>query len=48
MLVCRTVEGHSYLVADFKIACYSDEWNAYLGPALLMVLVYPIGQPLIN
>jgi hypothetical protein len=44
MLVCRNVDGNTYLVADFKISCSSEEWQAYVGPALIMVLLYPIGQ----
>ncbi len=43
--LCRTVDGTSYLVADFTLQCGSEEWNKYLPLAIVAVLVYPIGIP---
>jgi hypothetical protein len=44
---CRTVEGQSYLVADFSLHCgLSDvEWSSYLPLAIVALFVYPIGIP---
>jgi hypothetical protein len=43
---CKTVEGETYLVADFNLKCYDDDWNAVAYPwALGAIFVYPIGVP---
>jgi hypothetical protein len=42
--MCSTVNGESYLVADFTYKCYDSQWNQYLGFALFLVLLYPIGK----
>jgi hypothetical protein len=40
---CRTIEGVSYLVADFNIRCSSSRWfNAALYN-VVFVVIYPIG-----
>ena len=38
--------GSSYLKADYRLECDGSEYDGYLGYALLMMLVYPIGIPL--
>ena len=38
--------GSSYLKADYRLECDGDEYDGYLGYALLMILIYPIGIPL--
>ncbi len=45
--LCRTVAGTSYLVADFRLLCGDARWNSYLGLAVLALIVYPIGIPVV-
>src|SRR6185437_2402658 len=44
---CKEVNGVNYLVADFTEQCGSTEWNRYLPLAVLALLLYPIGIPLL-
>ncbi len=39
--MCRSVSGVSYLVADFRLQCFSAEWNQYLPLAVVAVILYP-------
>lgn len=43
---CTTVEGVSYLVADFGLHCFDSTWQAYAGICVLFVLMYPVGIPI--
>jgi len=45
MLVCKDINGTSYLLADFSIHCGSPEWLTYIGPTIAMIFIYPIGVP---
>jgi len=45
LFVCKTVEGHHYLLADFSVECYDSRWNDYSFYAIFMILVYPVGIP---
>eukprot|EP00475_Leptophrys_vorax_P011277 TRINITY_DN17792_c0_g1_i2.p1 TRINITY_DN17792_c0_g1~~TRINITY_DN17792_c0_g1_i2.p1 ORF type:complete len:1027 (-),score=223.25 TRINITY_DN17792_c0_g1_i2:56-3136(-) len=40
---CRTIEGVSYLVADFSILCSSSEWFNRALLNVFFVVIYPIG-----
>jgi hypothetical protein len=40
------VENESYLVADMSLNCGSDEWRDGAIYAAFMVLVYPVGIPM--
>jgi hypothetical protein len=40
------VENESYLVADMSLNCGSDEWREGAIYAAFMVLVYPVGLPM--
>jgi len=44
--VCTKVENESYLVADMSFNCGSDEWRDGAIYAAFMVLVYPVGLPM--
>ncbi len=37
----------NYLIADFSVVCGSAEWNQYLPLAVVCLIVYPIGIPLV-
>lgn len=39
--------GESYLIADYSIRCNSHRYKAYTVYAYLMMLIYPIGIPII-
>jgi hypothetical protein len=41
--LCRTVNGTSYLVGDFKLRCDTPQWDQYLPLAIVALFVYPIG-----
>lgn len=45
--VCHRVEGVDYLVADFNLRCGDEQWLRYLPFAVVMLLVFPIGIPLL-
>ena len=44
--VCTEVENERYLVADMNLNCGSDEWRDGAIYAAFMVLVYPVGIPM--
>jgi hypothetical protein len=44
---CRTVENFSFLVYDFNIYCYDSQWYSFVGPAIFLIVVYPIGIPVL-
>jgi len=44
---CVTVEGVSYLVADFQLNCYDSTWRTYAIIDGVFVALYPIGIPLV-
>lgn len=44
---CRSIEGISYLNADFRIRCDSKEWKMYAKFNIFFTLVFPVGIPLL-
>jgi hypothetical protein len=44
--VCTEVEKERYLVADMNLNCGSEEWRDGAIYAAFMVLVYPVGLPM--
>jgi hypothetical protein len=44
--VCTGVEHERYLVADMSLNCGSDEWRDGAIYAAFMILVYPVGIPM--
>jgi hypothetical protein len=46
-LVCKQVDDIWYMVSDFTIQCMDERWNQYLGVIITMLVIYPIGIPLI-
>ena len=40
---CDPVEGVYYLVADYRIVCYNDEWNVHQMLAIVGIVVYVFG-----
>jgi len=45
LYVCRTIDGVSYLVEDFRLICYTPDYNFYAMIGIAMIFVYPIGIP---
>jgi len=45
LFVCKEVDGVDYMVTDFTIRCHDDRWFKFLGPAVVMILIYPVGVP---
>ncbi|CAM9831277.1 unnamed protein product [Scytosiphon promiscuus] len=43
----EAVEGESYLRADYRLTCYTTKHKWYMVYAGVMILVYPIGIPLL-
>jgi hypothetical protein len=48
MYNCYLLEGVYYMKMDFEIKCYSDQWNAMIGPSIAMILLYPFGIPFVT
>lgn len=46
IFVCKDVDGVRYLMDDFTLECGDDTYNRFMGFAIPMVLIYPIGVPL--
>lgn len=46
IFICKTVEGVHYLVADFSLNCFNEQWNSVSKFAIAAIFVYPIGVPL--
>lgn len=40
---CAKIEGQHYLAADYKVACFTGQWSAYLPLALAGLLLYVMG-----
>lgn len=47
MFICREVRGEYRLQADFSLFCFDEQWMSHLGFIIPMVLLYPIGVPVI-
>jgi len=47
MFVCNDVEGVDYLVSDFTLECFDSTWHTYMPYAVVGILVYPVGIPLL-
>lgn len=46
MFSCDAIEGTSYLVADYRVQCYTRKHVRYMAVGAMWLLVYPIGVPL--
>jgi len=44
---CETINGKSFLVADFHLECYTNRWYQYATAAGVGIVVYPVGIPLL-
>ena len=43
---CKEFEdGNSYLVKDYDIQCYTDEYRSYLAYGIVMTIVFVVGFP---
>jgi len=45
LYICKEVNGTSYLLSDFRLQCYTRQYNNYAGAGIIMILLYPIGIP---
>ena len=43
--ICRTVDGTSYLVADYTLQCHTPAWNLAVVWCCLWVAAYVVGLP---
>ena len=43
---CHPIEGRYYLVADYTVKCWEDEWYPFMGIAIAGIFLYTIGIPL--
>ena len=46
--VCRTIEGKSYLVADYSLECHTSTWYAWMAWSSVYVVVYVAGLPIVT
>lgn len=42
---CEDVEGVSYLTADLRLVCYTENWFVFAGYAGVMLILYTVGLP---
>ena len=42
---CRTIEGTTYLMADYSLHCYTTKWYQMLGLDMLVVVFFSFGAP---
>ena len=42
---CRTIDGESYLMADYSLVCYDATWYAYLVVVVLVLVFFSFGAP---
>jgi hypothetical protein len=42
----ESIDGKHYLTHDFRVECFTAEWNAILPIAVASVALYPLGIPL--
>jgi hypothetical protein len=39
------IEGHSYLIKDYRMQCFAGDWYYFLPVGILAMIVYPLGIP---
>jgi hypothetical protein len=44
---CQTIDGVSYLMADYSVRCYDAAWFAFLPLVVLVLLGFSLGTPAI-
>jgi hypothetical protein len=42
---CQTIDGVSYLMADYSVGCYDATWFAFLPLVVLVLLGFSLGTP---
>ena len=45
--VCKQIDDRSFLLTDLRIQCYTDEWTTYAFIAIALILIYPVGIPVL-
>ena len=45
---CKKVQDHYYLTSDYRIKCYEGVWWNYGGVAILCILIYVLGIPIMQ
>jgi len=43
--VCFQIDDRSYLWADLRVQCYTDQWTTFAFVAVALILLYPVGIP---
>ena len=44
---CRTIDGVSYLMADYSVECFDSTWYAYLIIVVLVLALFSVGTPVV-
>eukprot|EP00937_MAST-01D_sp_MAST-1D-sp2_P004155 g4155.t1 len=47
MLRCQTIDGGSYLLADYKVRCDDGSYPAFRALGIVFTFLYPIGIPVL-
>jgi hypothetical protein len=42
---CKEVAGTSYMLVDFSLKCYDDQWKDYAAWAGICIVLFPVGIP---
>ncbi len=43
---CQHIDHVFYLISDYSLKCFDGAWRHWLGPELLLLVLYPLGGPL--
>jgi hypothetical protein len=47
LYICKNFDGVDRLLADVRVECYTSQWYQYAIPSSCLILVYPLGIPLL-
>jgi len=47
LYICTDIDGQSYLLTDLRVQCYTSMHNFYSYGSMTLLLLYPIGIPLL-
>lgn len=42
LYVCRNIDSDSYLLSDFSVRCYTNEYTTYSYVGVFFILLYPV------
>ena len=44
--MCRTIDEKPWLMIDYRLECFTEEWTQYALVSVAGFFIYPIGCPL--